>query len=70
MREPAEKVIEKLHDAGLVFGELRTPNVLFSGGKGFLIDSSGPARFASMISKVSESMMPCFESNLVLISTN
>ena len=37
-REQTEKTIQKLHDAGLVFGDLRGPNVMFSRGKVILID--------------------------------
>jgi len=37
-REQVKKAIDRLHNAGLVFGDLRAPNVLFSGGKVFLID--------------------------------
>jgi len=37
-RERIEKAIRKLHDAELVFGDLRAPNVMFSGKKVFLID--------------------------------
>ena len=37
-REKAEKAIQKLHDAQLVFGDLRAVNVMVSGDKVFLID--------------------------------
>jgi len=38
IREKAEKAIQKLHDAQLVFGDLRAVNVMVSGDKVFLID--------------------------------
>ena len=37
-REQVEQVLKKLHDKDLVFGDLREPNVMFSGGKAFFID--------------------------------
>ena len=37
-REQVKKAIDLLHKDKLVFGDLRPPNVLFSGGKVFLID--------------------------------
>jgi hypothetical protein len=55
-REKAEEAIKKLHDAGLVFGDLRTPNILFSGGKISLIDFDwagkvGEARYPRGLSR-------------------
>jgi len=38
VREKVEEVIQKLHEAQLVFGDLRGPNIIFSEGKVFLID--------------------------------
>jgi len=38
VREKTEKAIQKLHDAQLVFGDLRAVNVMISGDKVFLID--------------------------------
>jgi len=38
VREKTEKAIQKLHDAQLVFGDLRAVNVMVSGDKVFLID--------------------------------
>ncbi|KAF9644586.1 hypothetical protein BDM02DRAFT_3102661 [Thelephora ganbajun] len=37
-REKTREAIEELHSAGFVFGDLREPNVMFSGGKALLID--------------------------------
>jgi hypothetical protein len=37
-REKTQLAIKKLHDAKLVFGDLRGPNVMFSGEKVLLID--------------------------------
>ena len=37
-REQVKKAIDLLHGKGFVFGDLRQPNILFSGGKVFLID--------------------------------
>ncbi|KAF9643344.1 hypothetical protein BDM02DRAFT_3104572 [Thelephora ganbajun] len=37
-REKTREVIDELHGRGFVFGDLREPNVLFSGGKVYLID--------------------------------
>jgi serine/threonine-protein kinase RIO1 len=37
-REQVKAAIGKLHAKGLVFGDLRAPNVLFPGGKVCLID--------------------------------
>jgi len=37
-REKIETAIQKLHNSQLVFGDLRGPNVVFSGGSVFLID--------------------------------
>ena len=38
LRNKVEKAIKKLHDAGLVFGDLRGPNIMFSGEKAAIID--------------------------------
>ena len=38
IREKTEKAIQKLHDAQLVFGDLRAPNVVVSGDGAFLVD--------------------------------
>ena len=38
VREKTKKAIQKLHDAQLVFGDLRAVNVMVSGDKVFLID--------------------------------
>ena len=38
VREKTEEAIQKLHDAQLVFGDLRAVNVMISGDKVFLID--------------------------------
>ena len=37
-RKKIEKAIKTLHDAKFVFGDLRAPNIIFSGGNPFLID--------------------------------
>ena len=37
-RDKTAKAIQTLHDASLVFGDLRAPNVMFSGNEVFLID--------------------------------
>ena len=37
-REQIKNAIQKLHDAKFVFGDLRSPNVMFSKDKAFLID--------------------------------
>ena len=37
-REKVEEVVQKLHAAQLVFGDLRGPNIMFSEGKALLID--------------------------------
>lgn len=37
-REEIKKAIQKLHDAQLVFGDLRGPNIMFSENRVFLID--------------------------------
>jgi len=48
--EQVRNAIDALHEKNLVFGDLREPNVLFSGGKVFLIDfdwagKEGEARY-------------------------
>ena len=51
-----EEAIKKLHDAKFVFGDLRAPNVIFSGGNVFLVDfdwagKEGEARYPRNLSK-------------------
>jgi serine/threonine protein kinase len=55
-REKTLKAIKKLHDAQLVFGDLRAPNVMISEGKVFLIDFDwagrvGQARYPRNLSR-------------------
>ena len=51
-----EEAIKKLHDAEFVFGDLRAPNIIFSGGNAFLIDfdwagREGEARYPRNLSR-------------------
>jgi len=51
-----EEAVKKLHDAGFVFGDLRAPNIIFSGGKAFLVDfdwagKEGEARYPRNLSR-------------------
>lgn len=55
-REKVREAIQKLHDAALVFGDLRTPNVMFPGDKAFLINfewagNAGEARYPRNLSR-------------------
>lgn len=55
-REQVKKALDKLHENQLVFGDLRAPNVLLSGGKAFLIDFDwsgkvGEARYPRGLSR-------------------
>ena len=43
-RKQVKRAINTLHRSGLMFGDPRPPNVLFSGGKVFLIALTGQAR--------------------------
>ena len=54
--EQTKEAIKKLHDGGFVFGDLRPPNVLFSGGRVLLIDfdwagKSGEAQYPCGLSR-------------------
>lgn len=67
-REQVRKAIDLLHDEGFVFGDLRSPNVLFSKGKVFLIDFDwagkvGEARYPSGLS--TQAVWPAEASDLV-----
>ena len=55
-REKIEKAIKTLHDAKIVFGDLRAPDIIFSGGNPFLIDfdwagKEGEARYPRNLSR-------------------
>jgi RIO-like serine/threonine protein kinase len=43
--DQVKKAIDTLHEEGLVFGDLRPPNVLVSGGRVFLIDFNWAGKF-------------------------
>ena len=43
-----EEAIKMLHDAGLVFGDLRAPNIMFSGDDVFIIDFDWAGKVGEM----------------------